>query len=148
MRHWDSIDSDNNFSPVRRQVITWSNADLLSIWPLGTNFSEIGITKTTFLNSWKCTENVVCEMLAILSRMRWVNSEFLWFYYTDDIIMDLNVDGSAFLILFSNHFNKIRVLSRIAQNNILVWRWVWHKIVIYMMIVKIGTFHEWFRWVI
>ena len=27
--------------PVRRQAITWINANLLSIGPLGTNFSEI-----------------------------------------------------------------------------------------------------------
>ena len=36
-----SIGSDNGLSPVRRQANTWTNADLLSIGPLGTNVSEM-----------------------------------------------------------------------------------------------------------
>ena len=36
-----SIGSDNGLSPIRRQAIIWTNAGLLSIEPLGTNFSEI-----------------------------------------------------------------------------------------------------------
>ena len=36
-----SIASDNGLSPVRRQAITWIIAHLLSIGPLGGNFSEI-----------------------------------------------------------------------------------------------------------
>ena len=35
------IGSGNGLSPVPCQAITWNNADLLSIGPLGTNFSEI-----------------------------------------------------------------------------------------------------------
>ena len=38
-----SIGSDNGLSPCRRQVIIWTNAGILLIWPLGTNFSEIFI---------------------------------------------------------------------------------------------------------
>ena len=41
--NWVSIDSGNGLSPVRRQAITWTNADLVSIEMLGTNFSEISI---------------------------------------------------------------------------------------------------------
>ena len=41
--NWVSIDSGDGFSPVRRQSITWTSADLQSIGPLGTNFSEIVI---------------------------------------------------------------------------------------------------------
>ena len=33
--------SGNGLSPVRRQAMTWINADLLSIAPLGTKFSKI-----------------------------------------------------------------------------------------------------------
>ena len=42
--------------PVRRQAITWTNAALLSIWLVGTDFSEIwvGIHKNAF-------KNVVCQ---------------------------------------------------------------------------------------
>ena len=35
------IGSDNGLSPGRRQVIIWTNAGILLIEPLGTNFSEI-----------------------------------------------------------------------------------------------------------
>ena len=42
------IGSDNGLSPDRRQAIMWTNAWLLFIWPLGTNFSEILIEILTF----------------------------------------------------------------------------------------------------
>ena len=34
------IVSGNGLSPGRRQVIIWTNAEILLIWALGTNFSE------------------------------------------------------------------------------------------------------------
>ena len=42
------IGSDNGLSPGRRQAIIWTNARLLLIGPLGTNFSEILIAIDTF----------------------------------------------------------------------------------------------------
>ena len=42
------IGSDNGLSPGRRQAIIWTNAGILLIWPLGTNFSEILIEIQTF----------------------------------------------------------------------------------------------------
>ena len=42
------IGSDNGLSPGRRQAIIWTNAGILSIGPLGTNFSEILIEILTF----------------------------------------------------------------------------------------------------
>ena len=41
--NWVSIGSDISLSPVRHQAIAWTNADLLSIGTLRTNFSEIRI---------------------------------------------------------------------------------------------------------
>ena len=35
------IGSDNGLSPAGRQAIIWTNAGILLIGPLGTNFSEI-----------------------------------------------------------------------------------------------------------
>ena len=70
--NWVGIGSGNGLSPVRWQAITSTNADLLSIGPLGTNFSEIQIEiKKIFIHE-NAFENVVCEMAAILSRGRWV----------------------------------------------------------------------------
>ena len=40
--------SDNGLSPGRRQAIIWTNAGILLIGPLGTNFSEILIGIQTF----------------------------------------------------------------------------------------------------
>ena len=42
------IGSDNGLSPGRRQAIIWTNAGILLIWPLGTNFNEILIEILTF----------------------------------------------------------------------------------------------------
>ena len=43
-----SIGSDNGLSPIRRQAIIETNAQLLSIGLLGTNFSEISIKIQNF----------------------------------------------------------------------------------------------------
>ena len=43
-----SIGSDNGLSPNRCQAIIWTNAGLLSVGTLWTNFSEILIAKHTF----------------------------------------------------------------------------------------------------
>ena len=40
--------SDNGLSPDRRHANIWTNAGILLIWPLGTNFSEISIGIQTF----------------------------------------------------------------------------------------------------
>ena len=48
------IDSGKGLSPVRRQAITWTNAALLSIEPLGTNFSEIRISKQNCIMTKPC----------------------------------------------------------------------------------------------
>ena len=42
------IGSDNGLSPGRRQAIIWTNAGILLIGPLGTNFSEILIEIQSF----------------------------------------------------------------------------------------------------
>ena len=42
------IGSDNGLSPGRRQAIIWTNAGILLIGTLGTNFSEISIEILTF----------------------------------------------------------------------------------------------------
>ena len=54
---------------------TWTNADSLSIGPLGTNLSEIRIEILTF--SFKETHLNLSsgEMAAILSRRKWVNDK-------------------------------------------------------------------------
>ena len=51
------------------QAITWANAGVLLIAPLGTNFSE-----SSYILIQEITlENVVCKMVAILSQPECVN---------------------------------------------------------------------------
>ena len=56
------IGSDNGLSPGRRQAITWTNAGILLIGPLGTKFNEILIEIHTC--SFK-------EMLLKMSSGKW-----------------------------------------------------------------------------
>ena len=63
-----NIGLNNGLSPVWRQAIIWNNAGLLSIGPLGRNFIEI-----FFINE-NASENIVCKMVVIFARGRWVKS--------------------------------------------------------------------------
>ena len=64
--HWVSTGSDNGLSPVRHEAITWTNAVLLLIRPLGINFSEIWTKIHLKISSAKWR--------SLLSRERWVNN--------------------------------------------------------------------------
>ena len=57
------IGSDNGLLPIRHQAIIWTNAGLLTIGPLGTNFSEILIKIKKFSFRKSC--------LKILSAKLW-----------------------------------------------------------------------------
>ena len=59
------IGSDNGLSPGRRQAIIWTNAGILLIGPLGTNFSEILIGISNIFIQENAFENVVCELASI-----------------------------------------------------------------------------------
>ena len=85
------IGSDNGLSPERRQAIIWTNAGILLIGPLGTNFDEILIEIQTFslkkiclkMSSAKCCSfrlglnvlNVVISLPvgALLPGPRWMS---------------------------------------------------------------------------
>ena len=75
-----SIGSDNGLAPGRRQAIIWTNAGILLIGLLGTNFSEISIKILTFsftkmrLNVSSAKWRPFCLGLNVLSHGGWVNS--------------------------------------------------------------------------
>ena len=82
------IGSDNGLSPERRQAIIWTNAGILLIGPLGTNFGEILIQIQTFslkkmrlkMSSAKCSFRLCLSGLkppAFLHHYHWV-----WRYHT------------------------------------------------------------------
>ena len=62
-----TIGSDNGLSPGRRKAIIWTNAGILLIGLLGTNFSEISIESYIF-SLKNAFENVVWKTAAISSR--------------------------------------------------------------------------------
>ena len=69
-----NIGSDNGLSPGRRQAIIWTNAGILLIGPLGTNFSvKFNRNSNVFIQE-NGLENGVCEMASILSRPQYVKS--------------------------------------------------------------------------
>ena len=61
------IGSDNGLSPGRCQAIIWTNAGILLIGHLETNFSEIFTINTYIFSHENAFENVIWEMVAILS---------------------------------------------------------------------------------
>ena len=68
------IGSDNGLSPGRCQAVIWTNAGMLLIGPLGTNFSDILILLSHF-HSRKCISNVVWKMVANLPRPQCVKKD-------------------------------------------------------------------------
>ena len=68
------IGSDNGLSPDRRQAIICTNAGVLLIGTLGTNFSETLIEIITFFIQETAFGSVVCETAAILSRPQCVKN--------------------------------------------------------------------------
>ena len=68
------IGSDNGSAPSKRQSIIGTNAEILLIRPLVTNFSEIIIGIQTFSFKKMHFEEVVCEMASILSRPQCFNA--------------------------------------------------------------------------
>ena len=71
------IASDNGLSPGRRQTIIWTNAGILLIGSLGTNFNEIFYRNSYIFIQENALENVVREMASMLSRPQYVN-ELMW----------------------------------------------------------------------
>ena len=90
-----SIGSNNGLSPIWNQAIIWTNAELLSIGPLGTNFDDI-LIKTLFFIQENASENIVCEIAAILTRGRWVGS------------VQISI-AREYLLFVLNKFGTIRV---------------------------------------
>ena len=74
--NWVIIGSGTGLLPVRHQANTWTNDDLLWVWPLRRNFSEIIKNIKPFLTK-NAFRYVVCKMSAILFSPQCV--EWWWF---------------------------------------------------------------------
>ena len=85
------IGSDNGLEPGRHQAIIWTNAGILLIEPVGTNFSEISIEIDTFSGDkimWKCHLENGCHF----SRPQCVNTCFNVCSYNIIIMCDLYIE--------------------------------------------------------
>ena len=69
------IGSDNGLSPEQRQAIIWTNAGMLLIGALGTNFSEISIEIHQFFYSSKCIR-ICLQICGHFVWERWVNNNW------------------------------------------------------------------------
>ena len=121
------IGSDNGLSPDRRQAIIWTNAGLLLIRPLGTNFSEILSEILTFsfkkmrlkvssakrrpfclglnvyhIRTWKWHPRISAKLAAHWSKNEYIYlySWLIWFWAR------FNETG---LVLNSNHIETFHV---------------------------------------
>ena len=74
--NWVRIGSGNGLSPVRRQAITWTNAGLLPIGLMGTNFSEIQIRIPSFSFKKMHLKLSSAKVASILSRGDELNNEW------------------------------------------------------------------------
>ena len=78
------IGSDNGLSPDRRQAIIWTNAGILLIRPLGTNFNEILIEIPTFsftkmrLKVSSAKRRPFCLGLNVLIESSMTDCEYRW----------------------------------------------------------------------
>ena len=87
------IGSDNGLSPERRHAIIWTNAGLLLIGPIGTNFSEILIEIPAF--SFK-EMHLNCVMAVILSRPQCVKQ---WGWEVGDPLASLLCTASFLWVM-------------------------------------------------
>ena len=88
------IGSDNGLSPGQHQAIIWTNAGILSIGPLGANFSEILIEIQTFslkkirlkMLSAKWRPFCLCLNVLMASLIHWIIGQscihccIFWYY--------------------------------------------------------------------
>ena len=81
---WNLVNngSSTGLSPVRRQTITWTNADLVFA---RTNFSEISNMIHIFL-ARKIFENVVYKMATILFRPQLWPSDAMWLHNSESTL--------------------------------------------------------------
>ena len=80
--NWVGVSSGNGLSPVRRQAMTWTKADLLSTGPLTTNFCEIQIKIQSVAFMKMHLKMSSAKWRPFLSRGKWVKIPWCAYYIT------------------------------------------------------------------
>ena len=145
------IGSDNGLSPGRRQSIIWTNAGILLIGPLGTNFSGILIAIETFSFNemhWKissakwrpfclglyvcwislhhhriCKIKVGLELFNTMRTLHWCYPIMWRIIIIIDRVQQIEYSSALNILLFSNTFWGTTVNTRTNLNAILTSVW-------------------------
>ena len=98
------IGSDNGLSPGRRQAIIWTNAGILLIGPLGTNFNEILIGIQTFsfkkmhLKMSSAKRRPFCLGLNMLMRLILISLQFICSKLVVQNVLDVELMCPSFSV--------------------------------------------------
>ena len=94
-----TIGSDNGLSPGRRQAIIWTNARILLIGPLGTNFSEIviGIQTFSFKKMSSAKWRPSCLGLNVLMDLHCIRQLFLPTHFQWTYALPIKHTGTRFI---------------------------------------------------
>ena len=117
--------SDNGLSPGRRQANIWTNAGILLIGPLGTNFSENSIEILTFsftkmgLKVSSAKWRPFCLSLNVLTH--WSLNKM-----ADILHTFWNATAWKKILYFDSNFTKVYSYNKSALGQIMAW----HQIVI------------------
>ena len=113
------IGSDNGLSPERRQAIIWTNAGILLIGPLGTNFSEILIEIQIFsymkmhLKMSFAKWRPFCLGLNVLTLWGWDRMDI---YLADDIFNHIFLNENRCVLGQISHLVSANCSKTIAWN--------------------------------
>ena len=149
------IGSDNGLSPGRRQAIIWTNAGILLIGPLGTNFSEILIGIQTFsfkkmhLKMSSVKWRPFCLGLNVLTQLRNIpvatSQPLLWLVYHrgDQISVVDQEPASEHAREASFNWWKSRVVSLIVKKSLfliftILLIWLDQLILLSSLLIKEG----------
>ena len=99
------IGSNNGLLPGWCQVIIWTNAGILLIGPLGTNFSEILIEINSFSFKKMHMTTLSAKMEAILSQPQWLT---LSYYWTAQVLFN---DPHLLLIRLLTHWGRDKMAA-------------------------------------
>ena len=128
------IGSNNGLSPGRRQSIIWTNAGILLIGPLGTNFNET--SRIIYFIQENGFQNVVRKLTEIVSRPHCVNTicmnywvvkllcqsitpklicDWMWVWKTENLLIS---EGMV------THFNVLAITEKCIQSYFLNYYFV------------------------
>ena len=106
------IGSDKGLSPSQPQAIIWTNAGILLIEPLETNFSEIYIKIHTSSFKKIAFENTVWKMSAILSWRQCINRTTDWWG-----LSELPTFITTWPLIYEHHNSDV-IISIMAITNV------------------------------